>query len=208
MDMQDHISAYEGHILLYTDTNSVWCKVFPSFLSALAHTWFKSVLPATVFDFRQLTPMFVMHFVSNKRREKTTDELMSIKQGEKESLRDYIGRFNSEAVTIPSLQQEVAVLALMTGLKEGTAFRSYLGLKKLTNYLTEVLGKANEFIRGEVFNKAATAKRSEGDRKEKDKDEGKYRKDKKSDGSRRKEESNSMKGDRKGDPTVITITLL
>ena len=109
---------------------------------------------------------------------------MSIKQGEKESLRDYIGRFNSETVTIPSSRQEVAVLALMTDLKEGTTFRSYLGRKKLTS-LTEVLEKANEFIRGEEFDKGATSKRSEGDgkkkekekEKEKDKDKDNYRKD-------------------------------
>lgn len=43
--------------------------------------------------------MFVIHFVSNKRREKTAIELMSIKKREKES-----SRVNSEAVTILSLQ--------------------------------------------------------------------------------------------------------
>ncbi|XP_048502970.1 uncharacterized protein LOC125498745 [Beta vulgaris subsp. vulgaris] len=130
--------------------------------------------------FRQLTSMFVTHFVSNKRREKTTGELISIKQGDSKSLRDYVGRFNAEVVTIPSLQQEVAVLALWTGLKEGTAFRSYLGRKKLTS-LTEVLGKANDFIRGKEFDKEAAAKRASRDEKEMEKDrrEDKYRKDKK-----------------------------
>ncbi|XP_010695400.1 uncharacterized protein LOC104908047 [Beta vulgaris subsp. vulgaris] len=145
--------------------------------------------------------MFVTHFISNKRREKTTGKLMSIKQGESESLRDYVGRFNAEAVTIPSLQQEVTVLALMRGLKEGTAFRSYLGRKKLTS-LIEVLGKANDFIRGEEFDKAAAAKRPAGDEKEKEKDckEDKYRKDKKSDTSGRREESNTVKKRQGGRP--------
>ncbi|XP_010665728.1 uncharacterized protein LOC104882989 [Beta vulgaris subsp. vulgaris] len=186
-------------MLLYTDTDSVWCKVFPSTLVRLGQTWFKSIPPATVFDFRQLTSMFVTHFVRNKRMEKTTAELMSIKQGDSESLRDYVGRFNVEAVTIPSLQQEVAVLALMTGLKEGTAFRSYLGRKKLRS-LTKVLGKANDFIRGEEFDKAVTTKRPEGDGKEKEKDrrEDKYRKDKKPEKSGRREESNSVKKGQEG----------
>ncbi|XP_010667700.1 uncharacterized protein LOC104884712 [Beta vulgaris subsp. vulgaris] len=177
-DPEDHTSAYEGHMLLYADTDSVWCKVFSSMLVGLRQTWFKSIPLATVFDFHQLIFMFVTHFVSNKRREKTTGELMSIKQGDSESLRGYVGRFNAEAVTIPSLQQEVAVLALMTGRREGTAFRSYLGCKKLTS-LTEVLRKANDFIRGEEFDKAATAKRPAGDRRDKEKDrrEDKYRKD-------------------------------
>ncbi|XP_048497892.1 uncharacterized protein LOC125496472 [Beta vulgaris subsp. vulgaris] len=57
----------------------------------------------------------------------------------------------------------------MTRLSEGTAFRSYLGRKKLTT-LTEVLGMANDFIRREQFDKAAAAKRPDGDEKEKDKD--------------------------------------
>lgn len=105
---------------------------------------------------------------------------------------DYIGRFNFEVVTIPNLQQDVAVLALISGLKEGTPFRSYLGRKKLTS-LTEILGKANEFIRREEFDKATTAKRSEGDGKEKDKDKDKYRKDKKLDGLERKDENNLLK---------------
>nr|ABD83311.1 Fgenesh protein 50 [Beta vulgaris] len=53
-------------------------------------------------------------------------------------------------------------------------------IRKLTS-LTEVLGKANEFIQGEEFDKAATSKRSEEDGKEKEneKEKDKYRKDKK-----------------------------
>ncbi|XP_010672329.1 uncharacterized protein LOC104888913 [Beta vulgaris subsp. vulgaris] len=200
-DPEDHISAYEGHMLLYTDTDSVWCKVFPSTLTGLGQTWFKSIPPTTVFDFRQLTSMFVTHFVRNKRRDKTTGELMSVKKGETESLRDYVGSFNAEAVTIPTLQQEVAILALMTGLKEGTPFRSYLGRKKLTS-LIEVLGKTNDFIRGEEFDKASNTKRPAAEEKDKEKDpkDDKYRKDKKSDTSNRREESNSVKKGHEGRP--------
>ena len=177
-DSEDHISTYEGHMLMYTDhdTDSVWRKVFTSTLSGLAHTWFKSIPLATVFYFCQFISMFVTHFISNKRREKTTGELMSIKQRETESLRYYIGRFNSEVVTIPSLQSEVVFVGLMTELREGTACKTYLGRKRLTS-LTEVLRKANDFIQGEEFDKAAAAKRLEGDGKKKNKD--RYPKDKK-----------------------------
>ena len=76
-------------------------------------------------------------------------------------------------------RRPVAVLALMTGLKEETTFRSYIGRKKLTS-LTKVLGKANDFIWGEEFDKAAAAKRPAGDGMEKENDcrEDKYRKGK------------------------------
>ncbi|XP_048502904.1 uncharacterized protein LOC125498692 [Beta vulgaris subsp. vulgaris] len=89
----------------------------------------------------------------------------------------------------------------MTGLKEGTPFRSYLGRKKLTS-LTEVLGKANDFIRGEDFDKASHPKRPAAEEKDKEKDrkDDKYRKDKKSDTSSRREKSNSVKKGHEGRP--------
>lgn len=34
-DTDDHVAAYEGHMLLYTNNDSVWCKVFPSTLSGI-----------------------------------------------------------------------------------------------------------------------------------------------------------------------------
>ncbi|XP_057247407.1 uncharacterized protein LOC130589829 [Beta vulgaris subsp. vulgaris] len=128
-DPDDHVAAYEGHMFLYTQVDAIWCKVFPSTLTGIAQTWFKSLKPGSVSSFSLLSSMFSTHFVSNRRRERTTGELLSVKQGENESLRDYIGRFNVEAVSIPRLQQDVAVLALMTGLKEGSPFRNYLGRK-------------------------------------------------------------------------------
>ncbi|XP_021863678.2 uncharacterized protein [Spinacia oleracea] len=83
-----------------------------------------------------------------------TGELMSVIQGPQESLREYISRFNMEASNIPKLQQEVAVLAMMTGLRDGE-FKSYLGRKSFTT-LAEVLGKANKFIKSEEIGRATS----------------------------------------------------
>lgn len=79
-----------------------------------------------------------------------------IKESEIGSLCDSIGRCNVEAITIPRIQQDVDVLSLMTGLKEGYAFRSYLGHNTVTS-LGLVLGKENEYLRGEEFDKAASS---------------------------------------------------
>ncbi|XP_048493034.1 uncharacterized protein LOC125493608 [Beta vulgaris subsp. vulgaris] len=128
-------------------------------------------------------------------REKTTGKLMSIKQGDSESLNDYVGRFNAEAVTIPSLQQEVAVLALMIRLKKKGLLSEATWSQK-ADKPNRSLGKANDFIQGEDFHKVATAKRPEKDGKEKEKD--KFRKDKKPDNSGRREENNSVKKGQQG----------
>ncbi|XP_057249103.1 uncharacterized protein LOC130590633 [Beta vulgaris subsp. vulgaris] len=170
-DPDDHVAAYEGHMFLYTDVDAIWCKVFPSTLTGIAQTWFKSLKPGSISSFSQLSSTFSTHFISNRRRERTTGELLSVKQGANESLRDYIGCFNVEAVSIPRLQQDVAVLALMTGLKEGSPFRNYLGRKSYTT-LGPVLGKANDYIRGEEFDKAVGNRESEKKEDKQKKDKG------------------------------------
>ncbi|XP_010695896.3 uncharacterized protein LOC104908475 [Beta vulgaris subsp. vulgaris] len=176
-------------MFLYTQVDAIWCKVFPSTLTGIAQTWFKSLKPGSVSSFSQLSSMFSTHFVSNRRRERTTGELLSVKQGENKSLRDYIGRFNVEAVSIPRLQQDVAVLALMTGLKEGSPFRNYLGRKSYTS-LGPVLGKANDSIRGEEFDKVVgnreSGKKDDKQKKEKAREADRGREE-------RKQESNMVK---------------
>ncbi|XP_021851068.2 uncharacterized protein [Spinacia oleracea] len=72
---------------------------------------------------------------------------MSFAQKDRESLRDYLTRFNNESITIPNLQQEIAVLALMRGMQE-CEFKKYLSRKSYTN-LGDVLHKPNEYIRGD-----------------------------------------------------------
>lgn len=77
------------------------------------------------------------------------------------------------------------VFALITGLKEGSAFMSYLRRKTFTS-LGPVLGKVNDFIRGEEFDKPASSQHCEPERRK----EEKQRKDKGCDNDRGQEETN------------------
>ena len=180
-DPDDHVAAYEGHMFFYTQVDAISCKVFPSTLTGISQTWFKSLKPGCISSFSQLSSTVSTHFVSNRRRERTTGELLFVNQGENESLRDFISRLNVKAVSIPRLQQQVVVLALMTGVKEGSPFRSYFGRKTFTS-LRPVLGQANDFIRGEEFDKTVS------DREPERRKEDRHRKDKGREGDRGKDE--------------------
>ncbi|XP_048494591.1 uncharacterized protein LOC125494811 [Beta vulgaris subsp. vulgaris] len=203
-DPDDHVAAYEGYMFLYTQVDVILCKVFPSTLTGIAQTWFKSLKPGSISSFSQLSSMFSTHFVSNRRRERTTGELLPIKQGVNECLRDYISRFNVEAVSIPRLQQDVTVLVLMTKLKEGSPFRNYLGRKSYTS-LGPVLGKANDYIRGEEFDKAISSRESE-----KKEDKQKKEKGREVDRGRdeRKQESNWSKEEMIGKGKTRSMTAI
>ncbi|KAL2935133.1 SUMO-conjugating enzyme UBC9 [Bienertia sinuspersici] len=86
MDLVDHVLAYKGHMMLYTMTDSVWCKVFRITLIGIAQNRFKSIPPRYISDWRVLSRRFTTHFVSNKRRHKISSELLAPRKKEGEGL--------------------------------------------------------------------------------------------------------------------------
>ena len=72
---------------------------------------------------------------------------MAVTQRSGESLRDYLTRFNNESTSIPNLQQEIAVVALMRGMNH-CEFKKYLGRKSFTD-LGSALVKAHEYIKSD-----------------------------------------------------------
>ncbi|XP_021847865.2 uncharacterized protein [Spinacia oleracea] len=115
---KNNSTAFEQRMMLYSDSDAMWCK-----------------------------EDFVRRFISKVERKKTSGELMSISQRPKEPLREYLTWFNNESITIPDLQQEITLLALLRGMQE-CEFKRYLGRKSFTS-LGEALRKANEYIRSD-----------------------------------------------------------
>lgn len=64
---------------------------------------------------------------------------MNLKKGPLEPLREYIGQFNTEVMTITHVQNDVVMLALMNGLNKGP-FRDYLA-KRAPHNLAEAMEK-------------------------------------------------------------------
>lgn len=78
-DPDANVAAYEGHMYLYTQVDAICSKVFPSTLTVIAHTWFKSLKLGIISSFSLLSSTFGTHFVSNRRHERTSGELLSLK---------------------------------------------------------------------------------------------------------------------------------
>ncbi|XP_021743245.1 uncharacterized protein LOC110709339 [Chenopodium quinoa] len=78
---------------------------------------------------------------------------MAIQQRKEESLGDFIRRFNNEANTIPKLQQEIVVMALMNGLGDND-FKKYMSRKSFPN-LEVAFAKAHKYIKSEELLKTS-----------------------------------------------------
>ncbi|XP_021751558.1 uncharacterized protein LOC110717214 [Chenopodium quinoa] len=151
-DPKRYVAAFESHMLLYTDTDVVWCKVFPITLTGAASDWFSNLEPGQVDYFKTLVEMFTGQYISNSARQRSSGELMAVGQKKDESLRDFIRRFNNEANTIPKLQQEIVMMAFMSGLSD-CDFKKYMAWKTFSN-LGPAFNKAHEYIKSEELLKA------------------------------------------------------
>ena len=60
--------------------------------------------------------MFIGQFVGAKDHQLPPTHLLSVKQGKNESLKDYIVRFNKEAVRVENCIDVVPLTAIMAGL--------------------------------------------------------------------------------------------
>ncbi|KAB1219790.1 hypothetical protein CJ030_MR3G005799 [Morella rubra] len=105
------------HMQSYLD--AILCRAFSLTLKGPAHKWFFSLPLASISTFEQLGSLFTRHFVSNKRIRRPLSYLFGIKQESKENLRNYIVRFNQEAVIMAHAVDEIKVMTLINGLQPG-----------------------------------------------------------------------------------------
>lgn len=168
-DPVGHLQSYEGHMYLGEYTDATWCKYFPTTLTGLAQSWFQSLPPGSIYGFTQLAELFTDHFISGRRREKSSMELMKLKQKQGESIRDYLARFNAEAVSVSPVKPDVVMLALQHGLQP-SSFRDHL-VREMVGSLPEAMRISDKYIRTEEFNKTIQSssqpeEKAQGEKKE------------------------------------------
>ena len=117
------------------------CKGFGSSLIGPALQWYTNLPNNSISTFAQLTDTFVEQFASSRKLAKISEDLYVIVQRRGEPLRDYVGRFNKEKVSITNCNQNTAVAAFRKGLRPDSDL-----YKELTKYpckaMEEVLAKA------------------------------------------------------------------
>ena len=84
----------------------------------MAQRWYSRLPPNSIGSFRELSQAFIKQFISGRVHEKSSASLMSIMQGAKESLRDYLNHFTKEALKVPDLDDKVAMIALQQGTRD------------------------------------------------------------------------------------------
>ena len=72
---------------------------------------------SSVDSFEQLSNAFLRHFVGGQRSKRPADHLLTIRQGEKETLRSYVKRFTRETLEVDEANDKVQLMTFKAELK-------------------------------------------------------------------------------------------
>ncbi|KAL0455810.1 UNVERIFIED_CONTAM: hypothetical protein Slati_0920200 [Sesamum latifolium] len=118
-------------------------------------------------SFREFRSLFLHQFASSRKHRKTELSLFSLRQKEGESLKDYLLRFNTATLEVPSVTQEVKASAFAQGLMDGDFFKSLA--KKPATKFDVLLAQAAKYINME--DAQASKREGRGEKRKENKDE-------------------------------------
>ena len=166
-DPLDHIGAFKTILNLQQIQNEVICRSFPITLRGAVRVWFSKLPVASIANFEQLSDSFVRHFIGGQCHKRPTSYLLTVKQQEGETLREYVKCFNKAVLEI----DQVIMTTFQAGLNNPDLVFS-LG-KTLPTTMTDLMFKAQKYMNRED---ALMANRIDGKRKMEEIDELQHKK--------------------------------
>ena len=115
-DPFDHIATFKTTMHLQGVSYEIMCRVFPTTLKGPVPVWFSKIPPNIVNSFEDLSKLFVNNFIGGQRHKRFLSSLLTIEQGENESLRSFITRFNREALTVNEMDDKLLLAAFHNGV--------------------------------------------------------------------------------------------
>ena len=124
--------------------NKILCRSFPTTLKRAAKEWFTKLPTLSIDSFKQLGSAFLCHFVGRQRPKRLANHLLTIKQGEKETLWSYVKRFTRETLEVDEVDNKVQLTTFKARLKSREFMVSLA--KNPPKIMAEMLLKAQKYM--------------------------------------------------------------
>ncbi|XP_065618060.1 uncharacterized protein LOC136062656 [Quercus suber] len=158
-DPFDHITTFKTTMHLQGVLDEIMCRAFPTTLKGPARVWFGKLPPNLVSSFEELSKLFVNNFIEGQRHKRSSSSLLTIEQGENESLRSFITRFNREALTVDKVDDKLLLAAFHNGVNSDLFIHKLY--EKEPQSMTELVHSAQNFMNAEDAIIAKKRKRAE-----------------------------------------------
>lgn len=95
---REHVINYKTLMELQTHFDTLLCKVFPTTLTGAVLTWFNNMKIESIKTFYDLISLFMGSFIASVSVQRKTNYLETVRQKKDKILREYVVRFNAEAL--------------------------------------------------------------------------------------------------------------
>lgn len=116
-DPTEHLELYRTLIEVQGASQVILCRAFPLTLVGAARRWFRRLQPHFISSFRDFSRDFTSHFRSARQRGKLVTYLLTVKQQEGETLKDYIIRYNNELIQVDGYDNGITLSGIIEGLR-------------------------------------------------------------------------------------------
>ncbi|XP_050260119.1 uncharacterized protein LOC126705272 [Quercus robur] len=191
-DPQDHLNTFKTTLGLQQPPDEILCRSFPTTLKGAAREWFTKLPNSSIDNFDQLSSAFLRHFIGGQRPRRPVDYLLTIRQGEKETLRSYVKRFTRETLEVDETDDKVQLTTFKAGLRSRDLVASLA--KNPPKTMAEMLLKAQKYMNAEDALVAIKDTERPGDKAKREDDHRGQKRDRpdrrNNDGNRRKDDKN------------------
>nr|XP_023888115.1 uncharacterized protein LOC112000248 [Quercus suber] len=146
-DPQNHLNTFKTTLGLQQPPDEILCHSFPTTLKGAAREWFTKLPTSSIDNFDQLSNAFLRHFIGGQHPKRPADYLLTIRQGEKETLRSYVKRFTRETLEVDEADDKVQLTTYKAGLKSRDLVVSLA--KNPLKTMAEMLLKVQKYMNAE-----------------------------------------------------------
>ncbi|XP_059446525.1 uncharacterized protein LOC132178084 [Corylus avellana] len=168
-DPVEYLEDFWSHVRLLGIPDEVACRAFPLTLSGSSRNWFRKLPPGSVDKFEDLGRVFLTQFMTSRIQKKPPSYLLTLKQRNDETLKQFITRFNLKKTEIEEPSDDLIYLAIYHGLLTKEPVMRKMAQKPTSN-LQELMSKVQEFINEADVLEAIDSTRHPGQKEDKKKE--------------------------------------
>ncbi|XP_075648686.1 uncharacterized protein LOC142619444 [Castanea sativa] len=146
-DPLDHITTFKTNLTLQQPSDEILCHSFLTTLKGVAQVWFSKLATSSINSILQLSNYFVHHFIGGQCPKRPANHLLTIRQGENETLRLYIKLFIRETLEIDEADDKVQLTTFKARLKSREFIVALA--KSPPKKMAEMLLKAQKYMNAE-----------------------------------------------------------
>jgi hypothetical protein len=140
------LKAFREHIVLHGTSDEIACKAFPLTLMGVAKDWFTVLPPKPVSSFKELGHLFLTQFLATRKRKMNVTYLLTMRQENEESLKDFMLHFNKEKLEVDSPDEKTMLNALIQGIRADGPLMADIAKTTCPMTLTRFMKKTKEYI--------------------------------------------------------------